>query len=221
MLCEHVLGRRVPRHARDRASGTHEPIEDGALHAAIVGDNAETGSRGFRQSEPHAARHMVGGMRIGALARHRGGKVLPHDALARAHFRQQAFRIIVDSGDDRALGSVIADATNERTRIHALDGHHAAAFQILGERHIASPIARRRAHIANHQAPQSGFSRLRVLEVHAVIPDLRIGQRYDLACITRVADHLEIALERSVEANLTERLAFGTACVAEEHRTVF
>ncbi len=55
--CEHVLGRRVPRHARDRASGAHEPVEDGALHTAIVGDNVETACGRLGQGEPHAIGH--------------------------------------------------------------------------------------------------------------------------------------------------------------------
>ena len=221
MLGEHVFSRRIPRHARHRASDAHEPIENGALHAAIVGNHLETGSRGLGQGEPHAIGHIVGGVRIGAFARHRGGKVLPHDALARTHFRQQAFRIIIYGGDDRALGTMIAHVAHERARVHALDGHHAVALQVFAKRHIAAPIARRCAHIAHHQPSQCGLARLRVLEVHAVVADLRIRQRDDLACIAGVADHLEIPLKRGVEAYLAKSLPRGTARGAEEHRAIF
>ena len=160
-------------------------------------------------------------MRIGAFARHRGGKVFPHDALARTHFLQQAVRIVVDSGDDRTLGAMIAHVAHERTRVHALDRNHAVALEILGKRHIASPIARRCAHISNNQASQGGLARLRVLKVHAVVPDLRICQRDDLTCIAGVADHLEIPLERGVEAYLAKSLPRSTARGAEKHRAIF
>ncbi len=78
--------------------------------------------------------------------------------------------------------------------------------QVFAKRHIAAPIARRCAHIAHHQPSQCRLARLRVLEVHAIVADLRIRQRDDLACIAGIADNLEIPLKRGVEAYLAKGL---------------
>ena len=48
---EHLFGRRVPRNDRHLAPSAHQPFENRALHAAVVGDDAIARRRGGRKRE--------------------------------------------------------------------------------------------------------------------------------------------------------------------------
>ena len=215
------LGRRgVPRHAGHAAAGAHEVFEDGALRSAVVGDHFEArlGRRGER--ERPRSRQVVGREAARTRARHRGGQVLPDDGCARAHFRQKAGLVDVDGGQHGPLCAAVAHMAHERAGVHPFDGHHAVVAQVVGQALRAAPVRRRRAQVAHDEAAQGGLVRLRVVHVHAVVSDLGIRHRHDLARVRRVGDHLEVALERGVEADLAEHLPRRRARRAAEHGAV-
>ena len=208
---QHLFRRRVPRHDRELAARAHEVLQDGALRAAVVGDHAVARGNGGRDGERMARRQVACAHGVRLLARHRGGEVLPHEGLARAHLAQKARLVHVDGGEHGTLGAAIAHVAHERAGVHALHGHHAVIAQVVGQAQDAAPVRRRRAHIAHHQAAQRRLARLGVIGIHAVVADLRIRHGDDLTGVRRVGHHLKVALERRVEADLAVHLAFGGA----------
>ena len=217
---EHVLGRCVPRDDGEVAPAAHEVLEDRELGAAVIGDDlmARRGGRG--DGESLRRRQLVGRERVRRLARDGGRQVLADDRRARAHLGKQALHIGVDGRDHRALGAVVAHVAHEGSRVDALDRNDAVVGEELRQRDVAAPVARHLAHIAHHKAAAGGFGALHVLEVDAVVADLGIGHRDDLARVRRIGDDFEVALERGVEADLPERLAFGGACGARKRSPV-
>ena len=217
---QHLFRRRVPRHDRELAARAHEVLENGALRAAVVGDHAVARGRGRRDGERMARRQVARAHGVWLRARHRGGEVLPHEGLARAHLRQEVRLVHVDGGEHRALRAAVAHVAHERAGVHALHGHDVVLAQVVGQALRAAPVRRRRAHVAHHEAAQRGLSRLGVIGVHAVVADLRIRHGDYLAGVGRVGYHLEVALERRVEADLAVHLAGRAARRAAERRAV-
>ena len=78
---------------------------------------------------------------------------------------------------------MIAHMADKGARVDALNCDDAVVLQKLRKRHFAAPVAGLLAQIAHHQAAAGRFLALAIFKINAVIADLRIGHRDDLACI--------------------------------------
>ena len=109
---------------------------------------------------------------------------------------------------------------HEGARVDSLDGDDAVVLEEPGQRDVAAPVARLLAHVAHDEAAAGGLGALHVLEVDAVVADLRVRHRDDLPGVRGIGDDLEVPLEGGVEADLAERLALGRARGARKRRAV-
>ena len=215
---QHVLGGRVPRNDREVAAAADEVLKDRQLRAAVVGDDLVLGA--FRRGDGvrrGQGRRVEG---VHGIAGHGGGEVLAHDRRAGPHLREKAFDVGVDGGDHRALGAGVAHMAHEGARVDSLDGDDAVVLEEPGQRDVAAPVARLLAHVAHDEAAAGGLGALHVLEVDAVVADLRVCHRDDLPGIRGIGDDLEVPLQGGVEADLAERLALGRARGARKRRAV-
>ena len=105
--------------------------------------------------------------------------------------------------------------------IDVLDAKHTVFGKIIGQRLRGAPIGRSGAELADDKTTDVRACRLAVERIDAVIPDLRIGHRDDLATIRRVGDHLLISCHRGVKTNLSGRRSSGTERISFECATVF
>ena len=218
---EDVFGGGVPGNCGELAAHTHEVLEDGKLRAAVVGNDLVLRRRGRGERERLGFRQVVEaeGRLLGA--RDRLGEVHADDRLACAHLSKEALGVGVESGEHRALGAVVAHVANECARVDALDGDDVVLTQEVGQRKLAAPVRGHLAHVAHDEPAQCRLLGLAVLAVHTVVADLGVGHRDDLARVARVGDHLEVALQRGVEADFAEHFALRRARGAAEHGAVF
>ena len=213
-----VIGRHIPRHDRHLASGARKPFEDGTFDTAVVGDDAMARRRSRSLGE--RMRANVGSEAAGRLAARRAHEVFTCDRGCGLRLGAQRFRIEIRRRDDGRLGACRADAAHERARIDAFDADDPFDAQIFAQGQIASPIRGFGAQVGDDESAQGRMRGLRIGERDAVVPDLRIGERNDLPGIGWVGDDLEIAFERGIEADLSERLARRAACAAEKDGAV-
>ena len=221
---EHLLGGRIPRHDGKVAAGADQPLQNTALHTAVVGDHLVTGRSGSRKCKVMRGRQVDGGKGVGLRAAHGLDQVL---AYQRGRCGQTLGKLVdvEDLGRDNAhLGTIIAQMAHQGAGVDTLDSDDAVSAQVLRHADGRAPVRRRGAHVANDHAAHSrsarrahgvaGEGRLDVGLVDTVIADLRIGHGYDLAGITRVGHDLKVALERGVEADFAGRGALGAACTS-------
>ena len=217
---QYVGSRGVPRYAGHVAANACEVLEDGALRTAIVCHHLESRFSRRRERERLRGGQLLGREAVRTLARHSSREVNPHDRGAFAHLVQEASLVDVDGGQHSALCAMVAHMAYERTGVHTLDGHYVVCAQIVRQACRAAPVRRRRTHIAHHEAAQGGRIGLRIVNVHAIIADLGIRQRADLARIRGIRDHLEVTLKRRVEAYLAEHLPRCRTRRTAEHGAV-
>ena len=129
----------------------------------------------------------------------------------RLHTGNQALGVGIDRRDGGTHGTALADMERERTRIHILDSDDIALCKEVRQALDALPVARRIAHVMHDEATQMKLPRLHILLVDAVVADLRVRQRDNLASIARIAHDLLIAHHRGVEHHFAEGLPLGTA----------
>src|SRR5690242_5179556 len=111
--------------------------------------------------------------------------------------------------------------SHHRARIQPLNGGNTIAFQELLAVLAATPIARNRAELSDHQALDVRPVGLVVVGIRAVVADLRIGQHNDLAGVGRVGEYLLVSSDGGIEDDLAIALAFGAAAFADEYSSIF
>ena len=229
LLGEHLGSRRVPRHHRELATRAHESLEDAALDAAVVGHHAAGSAALARGHEGEVMLLGQVGRRVGEGrgTAHRGSEVLAYQVGCLVHTRTQGIDGPYLGGDDALLGAMIAQVPHEGARVYALDRHDAPALQVLRQGDAVTPARRRGAHVAHHHAAECGarggvrrHRKLGVRGIDAVVADLRVRHRHDLARVARVRQHLEVALKRRVETDLAHRGALGAARTAMKNGPV-
>ena len=221
---EHLTRGRVPRHDGKVAAGADQPLQNAALHTAVVRDHAVAGGGGRSQCKIMLGGQVARSKGMGLRAAHGLDQVLA-DQRGRGG---QALGKLVDVKDFRRdnahLGTIIAQMAHQGAGVDTLDSDDAVSAQVLRHADGRAPVRRRGAHVANDHAAHgrsarrahgvAGEGRLDVGLVDTVVADLRIGHGYDLAGITRVGHDLKVALERGVEADFAGRGALGAACTS-------
>ena len=129
-------------------------------------------------------------------------------------------------GAERARhGAAVADVTRQSARVDTGDAGHVVRSEELAEVALAAPAARAPGEIADDQAAAVRLARLVVDAGHAVVADVRVGERDDLAGVGRVGEDLLVTAQRGVEHDLAggdpglglgaDQLAFEELAVAE------
>ena len=211
MGVEHLFGRRVPRHHGHAAAHAGEVFQDAVLHAAVVGHDVVTFGR--RRGEREGVRGGHGGriVFVGSLAGHPFDVVHIGQARGGLDLRHEAFGVEVERGDHALLGAHFADVAHEGACVDAFDAHDVVAHQEGRQRLARAPVARRVAHVVHDHAGGGGAVALGVFQADAVVADLRVGHRDDLARVAGVGDDFDVADQGGVEAHLAERLPFRAA----------
>ena len=158
---------------------------------------------------------------VAFLRRDLADVVVAHEAGCGREAARDGVEPVVCRRDDGLHGAVVAQVAHERARVDALDGDDAAALEELGQRLRGTEVAGLIAHVAHDEALRVDLAPLHVLGVHAVVANLGVGHRDDLAGVGRVADDLLVAGQRGVEHELAEGLPFRAARVAMEDGSVF
>ncbi len=81
--------------------------------------------------------------------------------------------------------------------------------EVAFERGAAAEVAGHAAALADDEAGQLRAGALEIVEVDAVVADLRIGHRDDLAAVAGIGEDLLVAGHRGVEADLAIDFAGG------------
>ena len=97
----------------------------------------------------------------------------------------------------------------------------AVLLEIGFERAARAEIADPAAQLADHKAPHPGPAALGIVVVDAVVSDLWIGHRHDLAVIRRVSEDLLIAGHARVEDDLAVDLTPCAKGSARVNRAIF
>ena len=202
---EHLTRGRVPRHDGKVAAGADQPLQNAALHTAVVGDHFVTGRSGSRKRKVMRGRQVGGHKLVRYGATYGLDQVL---AYQRGRCGQTLGKLVdvEDLGRDNAhLGTIVAQMAHQGASVDTLDSDDAVSAQVLRHADGRAPVRRRGAHVANDHAAHgrsarrahgvAGEGRLDVGLVDTVVADLRIGHGYDLAGITRVGHDLKVALE--------------------------
>ena len=203
---EDLLGGRVPGHDGDLAAGGREALADALLLAAVVGHDVQA----------RLAVGVLAGHDVGLARGDVGHVVVVGDGRRRLDAANKALGVEVGGGNGRPHGAALADGDGEGARVHVLDGNDAVLREEVREGLHGLPVARRVAHVVDHEAGQVERVALHVLLVDAVVADLGVRERDDLARVGRVAHDLLVADHRGVEHNLAEGLALGAGRAPKE-----
>ena len=95
------------------------------------------------------------------------------------------------------------------------------SFKILAQAALGAEVALRAAVLADDEAGEVRPPAFDILGIHAVVADLRVGHRDDLAAVTGVGEDLLVAGHRRVEADFAVDFAVGADRRAGEHGAVF
>jgi len=117
--------------------------------------------------------------------------------------------------------AVLPDATDQCPGIDAGDAHHAESGEVVFQPAHSAKVTGHLALIADDEASQMRSGALNVFVVDAVVADLWIGHRDDLAAITRIGEDLLIPGHRSVEAHFAVDFARCTERLTGEDRSIF
>ena len=114
-----------------------------------------------------------------------------------------------------------AEVLGQCAGVDVLDPENAVFRKIVGQRLIRAPIRRDVAELADHEAADVRAGGFIVVGVDAVVPDLRVGHRDDLAAVGGVGDDFLIARHRGVETDFPGGGAGGSEGNSLEGPTVF
>ena len=127
------------------------------------------------------------------------------------HAGEKGGGVEIGGRDGRAHGATLADGQGQRAGVDVLDCDDAALAEEVGQTPDRLPVAGLAAHVVHDEATQVQVTGLHVPLVDAIVSDLGVGQRDDLAGVGRIAHDLLVADHRGVEDDLAEGLA-GRAC---------
>ena len=196
---KNLLGRGVPGHDAHVQAHAHEAAQDAALLAAVEGDDLVGLAR---LVEVDLSRDLVG-LRRGDL----GNPVGLGDGGGGLHAGHEARRVQVLRGDGAAHGARLADVEGDLARVHALDGHDAALGEEVGQAALSAPVVGGMAHVGHDDTRKRHAVGLHVGGADAVVANLRIGERHNLAGVGWVGDDLLVAGHGRIEDELAEGLA--------------
>ena len=133
----------------------------------------------------------------------------------------QAGIVEIDRGKNALHRAANANAAHQGPRVDALHADDSIAGKILVQLAIGAEIARPAALLANDEPGQVRLVAFDVLGVDAVVADLRIGHRDNLATIARIGKDLLISGHRRVEADFTVNFAICSKRLAGKYCAVF
>ena len=102
-------------------------------------------------------------------------------------------------------GAGVADQPGQAAGVDAGDARDAVAHEHRVEVGLGAPVARPPRQLAHDDAAAEQPGRLEVGGVDAVVADVRVGERDDLAGVARVGEDLLVAGQRRVEHDLARR----------------
>ncbi len=195
-----LLGARRRGHDRHRAALRPQEPQDVVLDAIIERHDPVLHRRLVGLARQHVHDRLVPVVR--RLHRHVADDVPPHQAGVPVQLGPQRVQVGRHRGDNPAHGPLLADVPHEPPRVDALQTDDAVGPQVLIERPAASPVARMRAVLLDHEPAYKRPAALHVLVVRAVVADQRIGHRHDLLVVRRIGEDLLVAGHGRVEHDL-------------------
>ena len=189
---EHCFGRGRRGHDLDRGDLPKE-AEDAGLDAEVVGDDLDGAALDhIRLGRRH------GGDEVDAVRAGLGQRRL----LQRAFIMRSAGGRHTNWAEGARHRARLPDVTREAAGVDARDtGHtvpHQPATQIFG----CPPAAGAPGQVADDDAPTEGPAALVIGAGHAVVADVRVGERDHLAGVRRVGDDLLVTRKNGVEDDL-------------------
>ncbi len=178
--------------------GTPPPLTTGAT---ISGSSRSLQSRAWLGITSRTDRAHESGRRRG-LGR--------QTCVVEVHGREHAFH--------RAESAQLA---HQGPGVDARDAHDSMPGEIVFERAFRAEIARHPAEISHDEAGQMGMLAFEIGGVDAIVADLGIGHRHDLAPIARIGQDFLIAGHRGVETHFAIDFAGGAEARARHDRAVF
>ncbi len=217
LTSEDVLRGRRRRNDFDATTHAEKMLQDGALDAEVVGDDAE--------------RRVVTAGDVG-LGRGDGGDEVDAVGAARALDRVTHRGLVgAERTRERAL---VAQVAGEAAGVDAADPGHAVTHQQVVEAPLRAPVAVVRREVAHHDTCAERTVALGVVVVDAVVADVRVGEGDDLPGVRGIGHDLLVAGECGVEHQFagrrrdrsTDRLTFELGAVGEDqdrvgHRVAF
>ena len=195
---------RARRDHLDVTAGADEMAQDRALDPVVVRHHPERSARVARGIRVIGGN---GGYEVDAVGR----------ACSRGGGAHQSF-VGAEGSRERAL---VAEVPGEATGVDPGDARHVVFDEQVVERALGAPVARATGEIAHHHTGTERSPALVVGGVHAVVADVRVGERDHLPGVRRVGDDLLIARQRRVEHELAGGDGrIGTDCLALEARAV-
>ena len=224
LVGEHLVGRGRAGQDRHAAAHVEQVPGDVPLHAVVQRHDVRRVGRPARMTSSRAAAPNGSAARStrsalsGITSRTRSRPTRPGLALALAT-RLASSRSI---GREHALHRPVdAKPADQRPGVDAFEADDVRACEIVVQIAVGAEVAHAAAVLADDEAGQMRLVAFDVLGVDAVVADLRVGHRDDLAAIARIGEDFLIAGHRGVEADLAVDLAVGAEGSAGKDRSVF
>ena len=180
-----VFGRRSRRYNFDGAEAL-ELVEDGALDTEVEGHDAAI------------ALPLHG---VGLVASDRGDEV---DAVrAGLGLRRCEKRCLICGAKGSWHGARVSNVAGESSGVDPGDARKVLGDQIVVELALAAVVTRAAGRVANNDPSAKRTAGLGVVAIHAIVPDVWVGEGDDLPRVRRIGDHLLIAGHDRVEHHFT------------------
>ena len=220
---QHILGSGRAGQNRHAAAHVEQMPGDVPLHSVIQGHDVRPIGRPRRglsrlQSSPRAQGLAPLDPLLGNDLAH---QIAADQAGTRIGLGHQTGIVEIDRGEDALHRAANTNAADQCPRVDALDADDSIADKILVQLAVGAKIARAPALLANNEAGQMRLVTFDILGVHAVVANLRIGHRDNLATIARIGKDLLISGHRGVEAHLTVDFAVCSKCLTRKYCAVF
>ncbi len=143
------------------------------------------------------------------IGEHLADQVAADQPLAGSRLGDQARIVEIDGREDALHRPAGPQPPHQSPRVDRFNGDDAGRLQIFGQAALGAKIALHAAVLADDEAGQLRPPALDVLGIDAVVADLRVGHRHDLAAIARIGEDLLVAGHRGVEADFAVDFAIG------------
>ena len=210
---QQIGGRRRGREDPDLAAVRGQTAQDVALHAQIVGGDAQRTHRAPLRLhlEPGGGLVVLGAPVERRRASDRADQVAALHAGGRLRLRDERVRVDRPRADDAAHDAGRAQQSRQRAGVDTGDADDAVRREIVVQRPGGPPVAGDRRIVAHDESGHARCAGLPVLRLgNAVVSDLRTGHRDDLPGVRRIRQDLLITRHARVE----DHLAGVDACSA-------
>ncbi len=158
--------------------------------------------------------------RAGLFGHHLAHQVAPHQARAGLGLLDQTGVVEIFGRKHSLERPVLANPADQRSGINARNAHHAVLPQVFFQCSAGAKVTGHAAAITNHETGQLRPGAFDVLVVDAVIADLGIGHRHDLATVARIGEDFLIPGHRRVKTHFAVDFPRGSKRMPRIDRSI-